>query len=238
MARDVHWELLNDPEVVSVAEAVATRAAAKNEGVLELDDLLQEALMLVASKPQLQRLAWDEEYSLLHYVLTQDLFNGFIRPLLRSGAMDAMRYKHVPTEEEHESTEPYVMFDTGTGDYTVDAVKLLLPAVWDESYCYGLPRRDDAPDPDMPRSAGNKAQGNNLSAYIADIKTGWKEALLTKKERATLLLLYGMGWTQEQVAGNQMVSQQMISTRAEKALNKIVARLNGGHWKLTESTTE
>lgn len=234
----VDWGVLNDPTVVEIAEQVAASAASKNVGILERDDLTQEAMTLVASKWQLRKLAESEDYGLLHRALGQDLYDKFIRPLLRSGQMDAMRYKSAPLDPEREGElyGPAMVFDTGTGDYTPDAVALLLPAVWDESYTYGLPSRDDAPDQDMPRATSNKARANNLAAYIADIKAGWKHTPLTVKERTALLLILGMGWTQEQVAHNQMVSQPMISKRVDRALQKIAARLNGGTWELDDET--
>jgi|GEM_PF-4316488 len=133
-------------------------------------------------------------------------------------------------DEEGGFVAPCVVIETASNDYSRESVESLLPAVWDKSYAYGMPMKDDAPDPDMPTGVTNKARGNNLSAYLADIATGWEETPLTTKERRALLLACGLGWTHEEIAYNQEVSQQAISQRVEAAVGKIVAHLNGGYY--------
>ena len=81
-----------------------------------------------------------------------ELCQKFVEKMDRSGELQARKYKNVTFDEaSEEESAPYTVFDDGSGDYTDEAVKLLLPAVWDESYAYGLPQREDAPEEGMPR---------------------------------------------------------------------------------------
>lgn len=222
-----NWGVIDDPRVKQVARRAARSLARDNQGFLEEDDLYQEALIFIATKSDLTALAMQRNYALLYNGVRMDLLNGFVTPLLRTGEMEQRKYKTVSTEDADEFVSPFVHLDDGTGDYTEDAVRLLLPAVWDESYAYSLPDRDDAPDKDMPKSASNKARSNNHWAYIADIKTGWNKTPLTLDERRALLLYFGMGWTQRDIAFNQDTSQQTVSNRLDSGVKKITARLNG-----------
>jgi predicted DNA-binding protein (UPF0251 family) len=145
----------------------------------------------------------------------------------------AHSYEVLTSEEDGEDStyiSSHVIIETASNDYTRESVESLLPAVWDEGYAYGMPQRDNAPDPDMPKGSANKARGNNLSAYIADIKTGWEKTPLTLKERRALLLAFGLGWTHEEIAHNQEITRRGLSQRVETAVGKIVAHLNGGYY--------
>jgi DNA-directed RNA polymerase specialized sigma24 family protein len=198
----------------------------------ELEDLVQEAHIMVATRGDHQRAIEDENYGYLQHQLELDLtdmLDTTVRRAQKNVSYDALREAQGADEEGGYIT-PYVVIETLADDYTRESVESLLPAVWDESYSYGMPARDDAPDPDMPKGSTNKARGNNLAAYIADIKTGWEKTPLTQKERIAVLLAYGMGWTQKQIAFNQNVTQQTIQKRIENAVGKITARLNGGYW--------
>jgi len=223
------WTVLDIEGVREVATQAARRVNRRYSQVTELDDLTQDALILIATKGDLLScLEGDEpELGLLQYRVEMDLVN-------KAQTAANQQQRNIPferleaTEGDHTFVRPYVAIATASSDYTRESVETLLPAVWDESYVYGMPQRDDAPDPDMPKGSTNKATGNNLVAYIADIKTGWDKTPLTVKERRAVLLAYGMGWTQGEIATNQGVSQQTIQERLYKAIGKIVARLNGG----------
>jgi len=230
MARGLapNWGLIDDPQVVNVARKVSKSIADTNQGILEAEDIEQECLILIAGTPSLAERAIMREYGTLYHELRCDVLDKFVRPLLRSGEMDKRKYR-TTSPELAEDTAPFVDFNDGTGDYNADTVKMLLPAVWDESYAYGLPQREDAPDADMPRVAGNKARSNSHWAYIADIKTGWNKTPLTIREKRALFMRYALAWTQEEIANHEGISQQAIAVRINAAVNKITARLNGAH---------
>ena len=222
-----HWKVVEDPRVQQVVRNAARSLADMNSGIVEIDDLYQEGLLIVAGIPKVAKHAIVGDYGLLYGEVRERLFKAHIRPLDRSGELEARKYRSIPIEDSEDEQTPPLMFDEGSGDYTVDAVKLLLPAVWDESYAYGLPDRDDAPDKDMPKASGNKARSNSHWAYIADIKTGWEKTPLTLQERRALLMAYGLGWTQADVARHEGVVKSVANDRIQSAIKKITARLNG-----------
>lgn len=131
--------------------------------------------------------------------------------------------------EEHDDDDVRIDLypENVPGGYNAEQIRTLLPAVWDESYCYGLPTRDDAPEEGMPRAASNKARGNTHWAYIADIKSGWDNANLTTLERRALLMGFGLGWTHEHIASHEGIGRRTISDRIETGIKKIMASLNG-----------
>lgn len=224
------WSPLEVEGVREVANQAARRVARRYSEYVDLDDLTQDALARIVAKADLLECLEGEEpeLGLLQYRLERDLVNMVTTQVKH--AQQTISYDRLveADDEGHGYVRPYVAIATASSEYTRESVETLLPAVWDESYVYGMPKRDDAPDPDMPKGSTNKAQGNNLSAYIADIKTGWEKTPLTTKERRALVLAYGFGWTQQEIAYNQGVSQQTIQERLYKAVGKIVARLNGG----------
>lgn len=110
--------------------------------------------------------------------------------------------------------------------YTVAEVEELLGLMWDPDAVYGV-QDPHSPDGDMPRAKGDPSHGNNLFAELADIRQGWARADLTLSERRSVLMTYGLCWTQEMVAAHEGVSQQAISLRKCKGVDKIVAYLNG-----------
>lgn len=224
------WSVLDLPYVRDIARQAARRVHAKYEHVSEEEDLFQDALIFLATRPSLQASARDtENLGLLQHGLEQDL-GDMLLPQAKKQERTLSYDKLMEGAQEDGYLQPYVIIETASNDYTRESVETLLPAVWDETYLYGLPQRDDAPDPDMPKGSTNKARGNNLSAYIADIKTGWEKAPLTTKERRALILAYGLGWTHRDIAFNQDTIHSVITRRIESAIGKIVARMNGGYW--------
>lgn len=222
-----HWRLTEDANVKNVARKVSQSIADMNKGILEAEDLYQEGLILVAATPHLAARAIEGEFGLLYTRLRTELMQKFVEKMDRSGELQARKYKNVTFDDADNETKAYVLFDAGSGDYTDEAIKLLLPAVWDETYAYGLPRQDDAPEEGMPKSASNKARGNSHWAFIGDIKTGWEKTPLSIDERRALILTYGLGWTQKDSAINQGVVKSVINDRIQSGIKKITARLNG-----------
>lgn len=245
--RGSDWSVLDEPEVREVIESAA-RAAGERLGHLRshydsLDtdnawigsDVEQEALILVATKPALREAA--SQPALLHTMLFHELMN-FYRTEVRRASKAVSHSGIEGGLAGLEELDTYVTVDAPKGGYNRESVQELLPAIWDESYCYGLDRKPNVPDPDMPRTRANPAHGNNLAAAIADIRIGWERAELTTEERRALFLAHGVGWTQKQAAFNQGVSQAQISRRVQNGIAKIVAHLNGGEWHETEDQEE
>jgi DNA-directed RNA polymerase specialized sigma24 family protein len=105
-------------------------------------------------------------------------------------------------------------------------VERLAPAIWDQTYAYGM-TDTAAPDPDMPRSKPDPKLGGTIYAHLADIRSAWKRADLPQVERQALLLRFGLGWTQSEVGRAQGVSQQAAQQRIDRGVGRLVAHLNG-----------
>lgn len=115
----------------------------------------------------------------------------------------------------------------GGGIYTRDMIQALLPAVWDDSYCYGAPAAPNAPPPDMPKGYANKAQANTLYAALADIKAAWKKAPLTMRERRCLLLRFGFDYEYQDIGAIEGVTKQGAQTATERGVGRLMFWLNG-----------
>lgn len=225
---EAKWDALLVEGVEEVVSQSVRRVAGDYD-FIEQDDWEQEARVLVATSPDLYScvLGDDVELGLLQYRLVRDLIN-------KANVERSQRKRNISYDERYAETsgDEYAprpvstIIRRDTIAYDRELVEALMPAVWDESYCYGM-RMENAPDADMPRGSINKATGNTLAAHIADIKTGWEKAPLTDRERRALLLGYGFDWQVTEIAFNQGVTKQTISERLASGVGKIVATLNG-----------
>ena len=214
------WDRSTDPEVQKIVSIRARQIAWDFDHAIEAADLEQEAMILIATKPEFDT----DDYGLIDHRIRADMIN-------LCTTRQSQRRRNVPLmSEQDEPSEPaveYVPLSPVPGGYTREQIELLLPAVWDESYCYGLPAREDAPDPDMPRGSVNVAHGNNLSAYIADVKSGWKKAPLTLLEKRAVVLRFGAAYMDREIAEHEGVDRSTITHRIETAVTKIANYLNG-----------
>lgn len=110
--------------------------------------------------------------------------------------------------------------------YDRPLVEQLLPAVWDQTFAYGM-TDPAAPDPDMPRAAADKSHSNTLYAHLADIKSGWTRAPIPLTERQALFLRYGLDLKQGDISKHQGVTQKAVSERLARGVGRIVDTLNG-----------
>lgn len=226
------WSLLDLAYVRDICSQAARRVRMtkyRNVVGIETDDLRQHAYLCVATKADIRQVLTEEEvnYGYVHRMIEADLLD-YCQKMHNS----AKPRTHKPWQDEVQGrrAETIETIAPLSDDYTRELVDMLLPAVWDESYCLVLPAAETAPDKDMPRAATNPATSNNLAAYVADIRIGWTRAPLSLKERRALLMLYGLGWKPRDVAEHENVSTRAIEYRVYSGIGKIVARLNGGYW--------
>lgn len=78
------WAILDMPNVQDVAEQAARRLARQYDSAIEYEDALQEAYLLLATKPSLIQVA--DEPGLLFYRLLMDL-TDLVRPEARHRTM-------------------------------------------------------------------------------------------------------------------------------------------------------
>ena len=122
-------------------------------------------------------------------------------------------------------------------NYDRRTVEALLPTLWDEASVWGI-RREEVPDPQMPKSKANPAHGNVLAAMMADVSRAWDRCDVPNKERRVLVLHYGMGWTHAQAGFNQGVPHSTALRRAERGVGRITAWLNGDNYDDEQAACE
>lgn len=110
--------------------------------------------------------------------------------------------------------------------YDRELVERLIPAVWDDSYAYGMSNPYE-PAPDMPRSKPDPKIGGTIFAHLADIRIAWQRADVPQVQRQALLLRFGLDWTVQDVATNQGTSKSTAHERIEQGVGRLVAYLNG-----------
>lgn len=105
-------------------------------------------------------------------------------------------------------------------------VEHLIPAIWDQSAAYGI-ANPYAPDKDMPKAIADKKAGSPLAAHLADIRSAWKRADIPQVQRQAILLSFGFGWTQREIAAYQEVRQATVCARIDAGVGRVTAWLNG-----------
>ncbi|MFF3249765.1 hypothetical protein ACFYWP_01875 [Actinacidiphila glaucinigra] len=128
------------------------------------------------------------------------------------------------------------------GGYNRAVVERMLPAVFDSDAAYGM-KNELAPDADMPKGHVDKKKGSNFLVHLADVRHGWHTVDLTKVERQSLLLRYGLDWAYDEIGNARGVRKQSAQEATERAVGKLTAHLNGekyidGYDSLTEEETE
>ncbi|WNV90342.1 sigma factor-like helix-turn-helix DNA-binding protein [Umezawaea sp. Da 62-37] len=110
--------------------------------------------------------------------------------------------------------------------YTPEQVERLLPTIWGGTWAWGQ-QNPQIPDPDMPRATSVASHSGTYWAHLADIRAAWRETFLTRELRVALFLSHACGWTQEEIAEHEAVSQRAISKRLARALELLTNHLNG-----------
>lgn len=120
--------------------------------------------------------------------------------------------------------------------YSETLVEHLIPAIWDQTFAWGI-QNPAAPDVDMPKAKyKSPKEATTFWCHLIDIRIAWERAPLTMPERRALLLAYGLGWEQGEIAFNQSVSQQAISKRIAKAVDTLTEWLNADYIIENEDT--
>jgi DNA-directed RNA polymerase specialized sigma24 family protein len=228
--RDVDWSVLEYPGVRTVARKAASKVATdySDLATVDYDDLYQEALILLATNGEAQDCLGDPDLGLgvLYHRLVRDLEDTLkteARRHTRQTSLDRI------LEAGEDATAPRRAMEADSvagGDYSRELVEQLLPAVWDSSLAFGM-TNPNAPDPDMPRATIDVSHGCTLYAHLADIRSAWKRAPLTLKERRALLLRYGLGWEHREIGAHEGVSRQAITARLDAAVGRLRDHLNG-----------
>lgn len=140
--------------------------------------------------------------------------------------------------------------------YNRRLVEQLLPAVWDQTYAYGMdnpvaPRpifrckthiktkvfEDEGGTQEVStcacveastrKATTNPKQSGTLWAHLGDIRQAWKLADVPQVERQALLLRYGLDWRAAEIGHNQGVSKRTAERRVEAGVGRLTAFLAG-----------
>jgi len=221
------WTLIDNENVQQVVTSAARQVALERE--LDADDLQQDAWILVTNThTDLAHFVHAEKWGALRTALYRDLLNATARGERIKEKTQSFDVRHGEDFDlETESSAPVSLNQrVGVTLYDRELVQSLLPAVWDEQFCWGM-QVENAPDADMPRTQSNKATGNTLAAHLADIRSTWETAPLTLPERQALFLVYGLDFTNQMAGSTLGITHQTVSERALRGVGKIVATLNG-----------
>lgn len=110
--------------------------------------------------------------------------------------------------------------------YTVEAVEMLLPGVWDSLSVINAPNPHE-PDPEMPRSQKDPRRGNDMWAMIADVQVAWRWADLELRQKQVLFCVTVLNETTSGAASILRMDYRTASRAREDGLVKIVNFLNG-----------
>ncbi|MFC4089387.1 hypothetical protein [Micromonospora sp. GCM10011541] len=227
--QDVDWSVLEYPGVKAVARNAATKVASDYDGLatVDYDDLYQEALILLATGSDSQECLGDPSLGL------GVLYTRTVQGLLDKVRVEAGRHNRqtsleatLDAGEDVTAPKRAQAAEEGGGDYSRELIEQLLPAVWDSSYAFGM-TNPQAPDPDMPRATIDVSHGCTLYAHLADIRTAWKRAYIPLAEKQALLLRYGMGWREQEIADQQDCGRSTVSERLARGVARMRDYLNG-----------
>ncbi|WP_263729920.1 hypothetical protein [Cellulomonas sp. SG140] len=110
--------------------------------------------------------------------------------------------------------------------YTPAVVETALPAIWDESMLAGV-QGERGPSPDMPKASSDPSHSGTHMAHVADLRRAWRDAPLALAERRALFLKLSIGLTEQEIGSHEGCTQQAISHRLIRGLEKLTAHLNG-----------
>lgn len=200
--------LLADPEKSRVITEMSAKIAREFFNITSSEDLRSEFTVWALAHPQrIERLAYEQD--------GQPKFN-WNRFRQEAGAVMAgvaRRDKAAAIGYEPEDEFFYNRFK----------IQDLLPFVWrDSSYI------QDKAGNEKVTTASDPAKGGDRAAEIMDVRRAYGLVIKPKPEwDRVLLCIYGVGWTQDEIAVDEGVSQQAISRRHDRALDALMFRLNG-----------
>ena len=89
-------------------------------------------------------------------------------------------------------------------------------------------RREDVPDPDMPKAAANPSHLGGNMAEMIDIKRAWNSCYVTLLSPAALYLHYGNGLTVPNVSAQLGEVRETIRDRLVSDVGRLVDEVNTG----------
>ena len=89
-------------------------------------------------------------------------------------------------------------------------------------------RREDVPDPDMPKAKANPSHLGGSMAEMIDIKRAWNSCYVILRDREALYLHYGNGCTVRKVAAVLGLPVMTVQDHLVADVGDLVDEANGG----------
>lgn len=110
--------------------------------------------------------------------------------------------------------------------YDRTTIEQLLPAAFDSTYAYGMTNPLKADD-DMPTGYYDPSKSGNLWACIADVKTAWARAGLTRTEQRTVFARYVLGWRWRDITQRLTIPRSTATHNAYEGVGRLRDYLEG-----------
>ena len=89
-------------------------------------------------------------------------------------------------------------------------------------------RREDVPDPDMPKAAANPSHLGGNMAEMIDIKRAWNSCYVVLRDREALYLHYGNGLSVSSASAQLGLPRQTIQDHLVADVGDLVNEINTG----------
>jgi RNA polymerase sigma factor (sigma-70 family) len=188
----------------SALVSAATDVKRRYRNLLEYDELINEAwVWRLTHKKTLDGYEADEQEKRAQYRLRRDLV-WHMEKVARKEKADRAGYS--VTDEAF---------------YNEALLGLVLPAI-----IHGETEIPQAEESEV-RGGGDSAESGVWLSHVLDVSVAWADAPLTDREREALILYYGFGKSQDEVAELVGSAQSVISDRVRRGLKKLIAALGG-----------
>jgi predicted DNA-binding protein (UPF0251 family) len=222
-----HWNAVMEIEGIERAVKRAAERTQRDFPWTDREDLAQVAWECLGTRPQLLEATHPEVLTdWLHkdlidsakgHALTVHCAEEAISMVGLVGMDREFRRPYAAViAEVRAASESECAWQEAGGGYSRAKVQYLLISLWDECYGYayaGLTK------PGLARPQMRHP------AMVADIRSAWAEALTTK-QREAMLLTTVIGWTQAQAAVVLGVSQEAVSGRVDRGMDRMLDYLN------------
>lgn len=216
VATEATWDFADNEEIVAAIQGATRKVVGWREGASE-EDLLQDAMLYVAVRPELvanhpARIHHD----VIRHLMAQDKKVVVIERAehLDINDLDADMglFNHGMEGDPFE----------GSG-YPQPLIRQLLEAMWNGWVVVDEYR----PDGDMPRAKPNPSKSGNDMAHRVDIERAWRYAPLSNTTRMALQLTLGRGLTEEAAGVGLDMTRHGVSYHVKQGLYLIGLQLNG-----------
>lgn len=200
--------------VAEVIRQVASSVVRRNPGIADVEDMEQVAWEWILNNGKEIASAW--------------FFQTKNHEIVFSFRSMRMRLNHIMMRDIEKSRHAMgVDVMTEAESYGRKEIETLLPYIWHSQV---LAKTGDTEEGPKPKT--DPALGGDRMAKVADLKVAYEEAIAPgSNEDKVLLLTYGAGWTQEDIADEVGIHANSISRVTKRGVGRLLDYLNGDYKK-------